>query len=104
MGKKIHEQKHKNKKNCPLPLFNLQEAKGAGGLVGPLGEDSSAASSLLENNVSVSRVRNLLNFPGSRAHSGHGALARTIEGASDLIEGKTGGDRNKKSLDIQEKR
>jgi hypothetical protein len=33
------------KTTCPPPLFNLQEAQGAGGLVGPLGEDSSSASS-----------------------------------------------------------
>jgi hypothetical protein len=31
--------------NCPLPLFNLQEAQGERDLIGPLGEDSSAAAS-----------------------------------------------------------
>jgi len=35
----------------------LQEAQGAGGLVGPLGEDSSAASSDQEQSSLVTRSR-----------------------------------------------
>jgi hypothetical protein len=31
----------KIKKSCPPSLFNLQKAQGAGGLIVPLGEDSS---------------------------------------------------------------